>query len=279
MGSPLVDTKQQPPYSVTMLVVKHKVGDDLQTAVESAIKELGGWGKYIKKGEVIFLKPNCNTADPFPASSDLEFLKVVVESCYQAGVKSVLIGDSSTFTLNTRKVFDQKGMFTLQELVNPARVYIFEEGRWVTKEISNGKYLKKASLPEVVFRADKVIWLPCCKTHKQAQYTGAVKLAVGLLKPIQRIPMHLRNLQEKVEELSSLIQPDLVIMDARKIFITGGPSSGDVREPKLILASESRVAIDIEGIRLIQSFPGNSLAGIKAEELPQITRAREMGIR
>lgn len=266
-------------YPVTMKVAREKVENNLEMAVDSAIKELGGWSKYIKKGDVVFLKPNCNTADPFPASTDLDFLKVVVGCCYKAGAKSVCVGDSSTFTLNTRKIFDQKGLFSLLELDNPARVYVFEEGKWTRKEIPNGKYLKAASLPEVIFRADKLIWLPCCKTHKQAQYTGALKLAVGLLKPIQRIPLHLSNLQEKVAELNSLIQPDLVIMDARKIFITGGPSSGEIREPKLILASESRVDIDIEGIKVIQSFPENSLMGIKAEELAQIKLAGEIGIR
>lgn len=275
----MLDTHSLATYPVSMVVVKQKVENDLEIAINTAVMELGGWAKYINKGDVVFLKPNCNTADPFPASTDLEFLKVVVELCYKAGAKAVLVGDSSTFTLNTRKVFDQKGIFSLQDLPDPARIYVFEEGKWLTKTIPMGKYLTKASLPEIVFRADKMIWLPCCKTHKQAQYTGALKLAVGLLKPIQRVPMHLRNLQEKVAELNSLIQPNLVIMDARKIFIRGGPSSGEIREPNLILASESRVEIDIEGIKLIQSFPGNSLAGIKAEELTQIKFTRKMGIK
>lgn len=36
-------------------------------AILGLVKELGGWEKFVKKGEVIMLKPNCNTADPFPA--------------------------------------------------------------------------------------------------------------------------------------------------------------------------------------------------------------------
>ncbi len=70
-------------------------------------------------------------------------------------------------------------------------------------------------------------------------------------------------------------RPDLIIMDARKIFIKGGPVKGELAEPNLILASDDRIAIDIEGIKIIQSFKNNSLSKIQAEELPQIKRARE----
>jgi uncharacterized protein (DUF362 family) len=46
----------------------------------------------------------------------------------------------------------------------------------------------------------------------------------------------------------------------------------------LILASEDRIAIDVEGIKIIQSFKGNSLKGINPWNLPQIKRAVELGI-
>jgi len=70
----------------------------------------------------------------------------------------------------------------------------------------------------------------------------------------------------------------LVIMDARKCFISKGPMTGPVREPGYILASKSRAAIDIEGVNIIKSYEGNSLSKVVAEELPQIKRALEMGI-
>ncbi len=67
-------------------------------------------------------------------------------------------------------------------------------------------------------------------------------------------------------------------MDARKCFINKGPSEGEIREPDLILASEDRIELDIEGIRIIQSFEGNNLKDINPEDLIQIKRAREMGL-
>jgi len=259
-------------------VAKEEFKGDIKSTVNAAVKSLGGFKKFIKKGEVVFLKPNCNTADPFPASTDINFLRVVVELVYEAGAKLVMIGDSSTVSLNTRKVMEKLGVFQLQNMETPPRIYVFEERDWVKKEIPGAKFMKSISLPEILDRADKLILLPCLKTHSQAQYTGALKLSVGFIKPFQRVKMHLGNLQEKIAELNTIIHSDLVIMDARKCFINKGPASGEIREPNLILASESRVAIDIEGIKIIQSYPGNSLAGLEPEELPQIKRALELGI-
>jgi uncharacterized protein (DUF362 family) len=259
-------------------VARVSVDKSLREAINKAVDELGGFKKFVKKGEVVFLKPNFNTADPFPASTDIEFLRGVVELAYEAGAKLVMLGDSSTMSLNTRKIMEEKGVFTLQELKTPPRIYIFEEGEWVKKEIPGAKYLKKVSLPAILNRADKVIFLPCLKTHSQAQFTGSLKLSVGFTRPFERVPMHVHNLQEKVAELNKIVLCDLVIMDARKCFINKGPSEGEMKEPDFILASTNRVAIDIEGIKIIQSYPGNSLSRVKPEELPQIKRAIEMGV-
>lgn len=260
------------------IVAKVKFENNLKEAVIKAVSELGGFEKFIKKGDVIFLKPNFNTADPYPGSTDLEFLKVVVELAYESGAKLVMIGDSSTMTTNTRKVMEKCGVFKLLEMEPPPRIYVFEEGEWIKKEIPGGKYLKHVSLPKILDRPDKLILLPCLKTHFQAQYTGALKLSVGFMKPSERVRLHLKNIQEKIAELNLVIHPDLIIMDARKCFISHGPSEGPVREPNLILASTDRLVLDIEGIKIIQSFKGNSLKGLDPWKLPQIKRAVEIGL-
>jgi len=264
-------------------VSQAKFEGSLRQTILKAVDEIGGFSKFIKTGDVVLLKPNFNTADPYPASTDFEFLKTIVELVYEGGAKSVIIGESSTVTMNTRKIMEKLGIFKLLDMETPPRIYAFEEDNrinkgidnWIKKEIPGAKYLKSVSIPEILTRADKLILLPCLKTHIQAQYTGALKLSVGFMKPAQRIPLHLRNIQEKIAELNKIIHSDLIIMDARKCFIKGGPVKGEVREPNLILVSDSRVAIDVEGVKIIQSFKGNSLAKIQAEELPQIKRARE----
>lgn len=259
-------------------VSKIKVEDNLKKAILKAVDSLGSFKKFLKSGETVLLKPNFNTADPFPASTDLEFLKAAVELFYDYGVKLVMVGDSSTMSINTRKVMEKLGVFELEKMASPPRIYNFDERSWVKKEIPQGRYLKKVSLTEILFRPDRLVLLPCLKTHFVAQFSGALKLSVGFMKPLERVWLHMGNVQEKVAELNTLINPDLIIMDARKCFINNGPAKGEIAEPNLILASADRIAIDIEGIKIIQSFPKNSLAKIKPEELPQVKRALELKI-
>lgn len=264
-------------YSYFMRVVnKIEVRNSIKGAIVNAVDDIGGFGKFIKTGDVVLLKPNFNTADPYPASTDFEFLKSVVELVYNQEPKLVIVGDSSTMTLNTKKVMDKLKIYRLQYMEQPPRIVVFEERAWIKKDIPNAKYLKNVSISELLDKVDKLILLPCLKTHAYAQFTGSLKLSVGFMKPSQRTFLHMRHLQEKIAELNTLINPDLIIMDARKCFINGGPSRGELKEPNLIMASTDRVAIDIEGVKIIQSYPGNSLKGIKAEELPQIKLARKI---
>ncbi len=59
-------------------VVKVKFNGDLKETILKALEPLGGIQNFVRKGEVVLLKPNFNTADPLPAATDYEFLKAVV---------------------------------------------------------------------------------------------------------------------------------------------------------------------------------------------------------
>ena len=234
-------------------VAKIKVENNLKESILKTVNEIGGFESFIKKGDVVLLKPNFNTADPTPASTSMDFLRAVTKLVYNCGAKIVIIGDSSTMSLNTRKVMEEIGVFELENMDIPPRVYVFDEREWVKKEVPGGKYLKSVSVSEYLGKVDKLILLPNLKTHFLTKFTGSLKLSVGFMKPFERVRFHLKDIQEKVAELNKLINPDLIIMDARKCFINKGPSKGDIREPGLILTSKSRVAIDVEGIKIIQS--------------------------
>ncbi|HET55365.1 MAG TPA: DUF362 domain-containing protein [Ignavibacteria bacterium] len=249
---------------------KVEVGNNLRDSIKEVVDSLGGFSHFISQGEVVLIKPNFNTADPFPASTDISFLKEVISLIYSAGAKAVIVGESSTYSRNTRKEMEKLGVFDLEKETPAPKIYVFEEREWIKKEIPEGKYLKKVTVPKILDKVDKLILLPCLKTHSYAQFTGALKLSVGFMKPWERIPMHLKNLQEKIAELNRIINPDLIIMDGRKCFINQGPSKGEVREPGIILASTDRAVCDIAGIKIIQSYAGNSLKNVVPEEVVQI---------
>ncbi len=259
-------------------VARVKAGNDLKAGIVEAVAGLGGFARFLAQGDKVLIKPNFNTSDAFPGSSDPAFVAAFADACREHGAGEVIVADSSTYFADTARVMDEIGVFELAKTRSWLRVVDLDQGAWVKREIPGARYLSSVRVPELLSQVDKVFFCACLKTHFLARYTGALKLAVGLMEPGERRGLHFGHLQEKIGELAAAVSPDLVVMDARKCFINGGPGKGTVREPGLILAAADRVALDIEGVRVIQSYPGNGLEGVVPEELPQIKRAIEMGV-
>jgi uncharacterized protein (DUF362 family) len=259
---------------VLLSVVRAK--DNLKESINKAVDLIGGWDRLNLKGKRVLLKPNYNSSDPYPASSDPEFVKAVIKLAYENGADKVIVGESSMMTLNTMSILKSRGLLEVAKEAK-AEVYSFDDHEWIEVDVPNGKYLKKASIPKIMNEVDRIIFLPCLKTHSLTKFTMSIKLTMGAIKKAERPWIHLRKREEKLAELASLFHPDLIIMDARKCFITGGPFHGDVKEPGLILASGDRIAIDVEGIKIIKSFKGNSLDK-EPWDYAQIRRAIELGL-
>lgn len=88
---------------------------------------IGGLDKIVDKGDHVLLKPNFNTADPPPGSSDPDFVMAVIELLCEYGAK-VVLGESSTLHLSTRKALEETGMMRKAEEAG-IEVVIFDEGR------------------------------------------------------------------------------------------------------------------------------------------------------
>ena len=223
----------------------------------------------------ILLKPNYNSAGPPPASSDPAFLKAIVELLFEHGAGKVIVGESSWQGLSTRKALQETG--TLAKLKDTgANVDFFDEEKWIKVDVG-GEYLKHVSLAEQAMQADKIVYSCCMKTHFRADFSFSLKLAFGFTKKSERNSFHIRHLKEKLIDLNLVVHPNLIIMDGRKCFITGGPFSGRVRNPNVILASGDRIAMDVESIKVIESLEGSKL-----KENPwsytQIRRASALGL-
>ena len=257
------------------LVSKVRCEGDLRQNIGQAVAAIGGFERLVEPGDTILIKPNFNTADPPPAASDPQFVKAVIELLYEHGAGKVVVGESSTFMLSTRDALRKTGMLQAAKEAG-AEVVIFDEGEWVTVDTGQ-RYLKKVALAKAGLEAEKIVYVCCLKTHRFADFTMSLKLAMGFVRRRDRRGMHIRRLREKLAELNLAITPDLIIIDGRRCFISGGPASGELREPNLILASGDRIAIDVEGLKVIQSYPGHSLKK-GPWELTTVRRAVELGL-
>jgi len=260
------------------LVSRVLAGENLRDSVERSISLLGSLEQVIGRGDKVLLKPNFNSSDPYPGSTDLVFLRTIIELLLETGAK-ITIGESAGgFWRPTRNVLQKMGVYELARYLNVG-ITSFEDkaNDWVRIKI-DGDYLQAVTVPRSAYEADKMVYLPCMKTHNIAGFTGALKLAVGFMHPGERRALHARHLEKKIAEISLCWQPNLIIMDGRKAFVSGGPDKGMLIEPGLLLASGDIIAIDIEAMNILLSYKARNKLNKDPQQAPQIATALHHGL-
>jgi uncharacterized protein (DUF362 family) len=160
-----------------------------------------------------------------------------------------------------------------------AEVIAFDDRAWDWVRVRvDGDYLKEVTIPRSVYEVDKIVYLPCMKTHQLARFSLSLKLAVGFVHPGERRSMHMRNLEWKIAEFNLTLQPDLIIMDGRKAFVSGGPATGELVEPGVIMASGDQVAIDVEALKILGSYKAKNRLLSNPYDSPQIAIALRHGL-
>jgi len=259
-------------------LVSQVKGDDVDKAVKSAVQKIGGFKKVIKPGSSVLLKPNLVFNDPSPCTTAPDFLKAVIEACFDAGAAKVIVGERAAFHQSTRKIAQELGIDKLAAK-SGAELVFFDEGKWYGVNLGL-PYVKRITLPEEAWKHDALIYLPCLKTHRRARFTMSLKLTIGMIHPMEMPTlMFLGDLENKIAEINTAVWPDLVIMDGRKCFITEGPDVGEVEKPGVILASGDRIAIDATGVRILKGYKArNLLEWDNPFEYPQIKHAAELDV-
>jgi len=260
------------------LLAKVSTGKDIKESANNAISLMGELGQVINRGDRVLVKPNFNSPDPYPASTDLEFLRVVVELLQEACAE-VTIGESAGGIWRpTSKVFEKLGIYNLARDLGVELIVFEEQTRdWLRVKV-DGHHLPLVTMPRSAYKADKLVYLPCMKTHNLARFSGALKLTVGFMHPGERRALHMGRLEQKIAEINLCWQPDLVIMDGRKAFVSGGPDKGQLEEPGLILISADPVAIDIEAVKILLSYGAKNKLPKDPIYLPQIATALRYGL-
>ncbi|MFC1884944.1 DUF362 domain-containing protein [Thermodesulfobacteriota bacterium] len=258
-------------------VSKVLVKNGLEESIEKAVELIGGMQNIISPDEKILVIGNFNSSDRYPASSDSRFLRALVRILQSHGTRNITLGASCGLAWQpTREVLKKKKAYKLAEELG-IELINFDEGEWVKIDIK-GNYFKSVSISETAVDADRVIYVPNAKTHSLARFSMSLKFAVGLMEPQSRRELHNDHLEEKVVEVNLALRPDLIIMDARKCLVTGGPAKGRRKKAGFVLASKDQVAMDMEGLKILKSFKAKNRLDMPLWELPQMAAAQRLGI-
>ncbi|MFQ6134644.1 MAG: DUF362 domain-containing protein [Nitrososphaerales archaeon] len=239
--------------------------EEVPQMVRGSVDLIGGIEKIDVKGRSVLVKPNTNSNNPHPASTNPIVVGTVVEMMLEAGAAEVKVGDCSNVNNRTRDVMRDQG---IQKAVEDAggEVMFLEEMEYTTVKMPWGRWLTETRISKPVYEAERLIDLPVIKSHNATAFSMSMKNFIGTIHKESRLDPEWRpstkifhpcgNPAEAVAELNLLVRPDLIVMDGTRSLVSYGETddSGEVRDTNMIVASGDRIANDVVGLSVIKSF-------------------------
>lgn len=236
--------------SKVSLARKSKIDETVAAAIELA------GGMEIPKNATVLIKVNQNSNDPFPGTSNPDTVASLVRYVKRFAPKRVIVADASNqYYLPTLSSMETTGLLQAARAAG-AEVIGLEDGEFVpVRPDKASSWEEPFSISKLYLDADYVISQPVVKTHSLAIYTMSLKNTIGVIKQDSRPLMHAApgpTFWRMIAELNLVRPPDFILLDGWKAMVTGGPFSGSVKEPHVIIATRDLLAADAVGLALLK---------------------------
>ena len=256
-----------PPDKAYLAVAR---GPDTEAIVRAAIESLGGMERFVKDGDDVIIKPNICVAYhtyEYAATTNPFVVGTLVGLCKEAGAGRVRVMDYP-FGGRPEEAYERSG---IAETVKSAggEMEVMSGMKFRDTEIPDGRDIKKWPIYVDALDADVLINVPIAKHHSLARLTLGMKNLMGLIK--DRNQLHF-NLGQRLADLTSLLRPQLTVVDAVRILTNHGPTSGQLNDVKVmntVIASHDIVAADTYA---------TTFFGLTGDDLPAIRAAVPMGL-
>ncbi len=271
-------------------------GRSVEQAMARAVALAGGLD-FIRPGQTVLVKPNVNSPDPYPGTTNPEVVYEAVKLLWQRDPGRVIVADRSWFAGGTTEIMAKVGIDEAARKAG-AEVMILDDEPWQEVRLQEARHWDRSfRIAAILDQVDHVVSLPVVKTHMLATFTMSLKNSVGLVEAQDRVEMlhHATHGPEgftfgpeshqepafgsPIAEINLAFPVPLVIMDGTRSFVSGGPTKGEMVEPGLIIASRDRIANDAVGLAILKTLGTEERIQSKSVwEQPQIVRAVELGL-
>ena len=241
-------------------------------------------GENPVSGKDVLLKPNFNTADPYPGSTHNDTLIQLVRNLKGMGAGRITVAERSG-PANTADVLVQKGILELAreaafDLLNLEEL---PEDAWVRFRPDQKLHWRKGfDVARPVLGASCVVATCCLKTHGfGGVFTMSLKLGIGITHKRNMMELHASflNMEKMIAEVNLAYQPSLILLDGIDAFVDGGPMTGRRKDAGVILAGTDRIAVDAVGVAILKDLGSKkSIMDKHVFEQTQIARAVDLGL-
>jgi len=253
-------------------------GGKPEAMFDLAIKEYGGMGSFVRKGQTVVIKPNIGWDQPpeAAANTDPALVKRIVEHCLDAGARKVYVFDHSCDSGSRSYKNSQIDRYARDggaEVVSGDSSSLYQE-----VAVAGGKTLKKTRVHELILESDVFINVPILKNHSGAGMTCAMKNFMGIV--WDRNEFHLKGLDACIADACLVRRPVLNVVDAHKVMMSGGPrgyAGSRYDEQKMLMISPDIVAIDAASAAAMGKkasdfgyIDGGAARGLGRSDLPNL---------
>jgi uncharacterized protein (DUF362 family) len=223
---------------------------------QQAIDALGGMRRFVKRGDVVWVKPNIGwDRKPEQAGdSNPQVVAALVAMCLEAGAKTVKVGD---YTVHAAvKTYETSGI--APAVKTPGGKMVFLDKQRFKETAINGERIKTLLLYPEIIECDLVINAAIVKHHVLSNATLCMKNYMGVMD--NRAPFH-QDFAACLCDLTRFMKPRLCVLDAVRILKDHGPVGGrmeDVAVKTTVAAGVDIVALDALGLELMGKEPGET---------------------
>ena len=242
-------------------LVVAKGGDPYSLTVK-AVDGLGGISRFVKKNDVVLIKPNIgwDRSPEQAANTNPQVVAALIDLSFKAGAKRVNVFDIPCN--EARRTYDNSGIQKIAK-EKGANVYYADEWNTVPLKLAYESPMEDWPILKDAIECDTFINVPILKHHSLAGLTISMKNLMGICGGDRGL-IH-NGIGRKLVDLTDFINPELTVVDAYRVLLRHGPVGGDLNDVKridTIIAATDPVLADAYAASLMGKDP-MSVAGIK----------------
>jgi len=259
-------------------------------------------GEMDFSGKDVYLKGSYNSPDPFPATTHPVALDIMVRLLRGKGASSVTLIERSGMG-RTRDVLKKLHVLDALEKLDVSFRPLDEltDDEWLHFELAGSHWPKGVAFPRFLTRHKCIVQLCNLKKHRfGGEFSASLKNSIGLIakyavegkseltesegKASIRSWNFMKDLHasqeqgQMIAEVNQVYAPELIVMDAGEVFVTGGPERGETAVMDIIAASRDRVALDAVGFAILLQAGARMGEYEYVFEQAQLKRAAELNL-
>lgn len=223
-------------------------------ALRASLDAIGGIKRFVKPGEKVTIKPNIGWDRTPEQGADTNPVLVgeMVRLCFEAGASDVVVTDISCNY--APRCFLRSGIKEAAENAG-AKVILPRDEDMITVDLK-GKMLTDWPVLKHFIETDRLINMPIVKNHSLSRCTVGMKNLYGVLGG-SRNRLH-QQIDQSIVDLAAFFTPTLVVVDATRVMMRGGPTGGSLDDVKIensVICATDQVAADARAAEFLDMQP------------------------